>query len=204
MPLPPYIASRRPADADDAADYQTMFAQRGGRGRRADRRAAFHARVDRRARCRRDRPRNADPARRRRHLPAGQGRRHRRAQDAQRMGPHRCRHRRAAQRRASRRRAADRGRDDLAPPDRKRRATTTARSTRSKATRRSSSRPAIASRRSTAWSPISICRDRPCSCWSAALMGLDVMKSAYAHAIREGYRFYSYGDASLLLPQPAK
>jgi S-adenosylmethionine:tRNA ribosyltransferase-isomerase len=36
----------------------------------------------------------------------------------------------------------------------------------------------------------------------SALMGLDVMKSAYAHAIREGYRFYSYGDSSLLLPAP--
>ena len=35
----------------------------------------------------------------------------------------------------------------------------------------------------------------------SALMGLDVMKSAYAHAIANGYRFYSYGDASLLLPQ---
>jgi len=35
----------------------------------------------------------------------------------------------------------------------------------------------------------------------SALMGLDVMKSAYAHAICEGYRFYSYGDASLLLPR---
>ena len=34
----------------------------------------------------------------------------------------------------------------------------------------------------------------------AALMGLDVMKAAYAHAIDHGYRFYSYGDASLLLP----
>jgi S-adenosylmethionine:tRNA ribosyltransferase-isomerase len=34
----------------------------------------------------------------------------------------------------------------------------------------------------------------------SALMGLDVMKSAYAHAIHAGYRFYSYGDASLLLP----
>ncbi len=32
----------------------------------------------------------------------------------------------------------------------------------------------------------------------SALMGLDVMKSAYAHAIDAGYRFYSYGDASLL------
>ena len=34
----------------------------------------------------------------------------------------------------------------------------------------------------------------------SALMGLDAMKSAYAHAIANGYRFYSYGDASLLLP----
>ena len=35
----------------------------------------------------------------------------------------------------------------------------------------------------------------------AALMGLERMQAAYAHAIREGYRFYSYGDASLLLPE---
>jgi len=34
----------------------------------------------------------------------------------------------------------------------------------------------------------------------SALMGLDTMKAAYAHAISESYRFYSYGDASLLLP----
>jgi S-adenosylmethionine:tRNA ribosyltransferase-isomerase len=34
----------------------------------------------------------------------------------------------------------------------------------------------------------------------SALMDLGVMKSAYAHAVREHYRFYSYGDASLLLP----
>ena len=34
----------------------------------------------------------------------------------------------------------------------------------------------------------------------SALMGLDVMKSAYRHATGSGYRFYSYGDASLLLP----
>ncbi len=35
----------------------------------------------------------------------------------------------------------------------------------------------------------------------SALMGLDVMRSAYAHAIAQGYRFYSYGDSSLLLPR---
>ncbi|MBV9251246.1 MAG: tRNA preQ1(34) S-adenosylmethionine ribosyltransferase-isomerase QueA, partial [Acetobacteraceae bacterium] len=32
----------------------------------------------------------------------------------------------------------------------------------------------------------------------AAFAGLDRMQSAYAHAIASGYRFYSYGDASLL------
>lgn len=35
----------------------------------------------------------------------------------------------------------------------------------------------------------------------SALMGLDRMQAAYAHAIEDGYRFYSYGDASLLLPE---
>jgi S-adenosylmethionine:tRNA ribosyltransferase-isomerase len=34
----------------------------------------------------------------------------------------------------------------------------------------------------------------------SALMGTDRMQAAYAHAIAAGYRFYSYGDASLLLP----
>ncbi len=32
-----------------------------------------------------------------------------------------------------------------------------------------------------------------------AFCGLDVMQRAYAHAIENGYRFYSYGDACLLL-----
>ena len=32
----------------------------------------------------------------------------------------------------------------------------------------------------------------------SAFCGLDVMKRAYAHAIAENYRFYSYGDGSLL------
>jgi S-adenosylmethionine:tRNA ribosyltransferase-isomerase len=35
----------------------------------------------------------------------------------------------------------------------------------------------------------------------SALMGLERMRAAYAHAIAAGYRFYSYGDASLLLPR---
>ena len=32
----------------------------------------------------------------------------------------------------------------------------------------------------------------------SAFAGLDTMRAAYAHAIGNGYRFYSYGDASLL------
>ena len=35
----------------------------------------------------------------------------------------------------------------------------------------------------------------------AALIGIDRMRAVYDHAIREGYRFYSYGDGSLLLPE---
>ena len=37
----------------------------------------------------------------------------------------------------------------------------------------------------------------------SALMGLETMQAAYAHAITNEYRFYSYGDASLLLPSGA-
>jgi S-adenosylmethionine:tRNA ribosyltransferase-isomerase len=37
----------------------------------------------------------------------------------------------------------------------------------------------------------------------SALMGLETMRAAYVHAIENEYRFYSYGDASLLLPSTA-
>ena len=36
----------------------------------------------------------------------------------------------------------------------------------------------------------------------SAFSGLDTMKAAYAHAIAHQYRFYSYGDACLLHPAP--
>jgi len=35
----------------------------------------------------------------------------------------------------------------------------------------------------------------------AAFCGLERMRSAYAHALASGYRFYSYGDACLLFPR---
>ena len=34
----------------------------------------------------------------------------------------------------------------------------------------------------------------------SAFSGVERMRSAYAHAIAHDYRFYSYGDASLLFP----
>ncbi|MFK7743934.1 MAG: tRNA preQ1(34) S-adenosylmethionine ribosyltransferase-isomerase QueA, partial [Roseobacter sp.] len=34
----------------------------------------------------------------------------------------------------------------------------------------------------------------------SALMGYDTVRDIYAHAIAERYRFFSYGDASLLIP----
>ncbi len=37
----------------------------------------------------------------------------------------------------------------------------------------------------------------------SAFAGLDRMRAAYAHSIAQNYRFYSYGDASLLWPKAA-
>lgn len=38
----------------------------------------------------------------------------------------------------------------------------------------------------------------------SAFMGVDRMRAIYAHAIAEEYRFFSYGDASLLIPGRAR
>ncbi|SFS48244.1 S-adenosylmethionine:tRNA ribosyltransferase-isomerase [Sulfitobacter marinus] len=38
----------------------------------------------------------------------------------------------------------------------------------------------------------------------AALMGQDAIKTLYTHAIESNYRFFSYGDASLLFPRAQK
>ena len=91
MPLPPYIAGKRAADARDRDDYQTMFARE--EGAVAAPTAALHFTPALMAALGRGRhrPRDADPPCRRRHLPAGQGRRHGRPCHARRMGPDRRR-----------------------------------------------------------------------------------------------------------------
>ena len=77
MPLPPYIAVEAGRGRARPRRLPDHVRARGRRGRGADRRAAFHAAAARGARGARRRPRDADAARRRGHLPAGQGRRHR-------------------------------------------------------------------------------------------------------------------------------
>jgi hypothetical protein len=98
MPLPPYIASKRATDARDAQDYQTLHATKDGAV--AAPTAGLHFTPELWAGL------------------AGQGARHRRSQDARRMGQHRRRYRSKAQRRARRRRPGHRGRHDIAAPAR--------------------------------------------------------------------------------------
>jgi S-adenosylmethionine:tRNA ribosyltransferase-isomerase len=199
MPLPPYIASKRPADADDRADYQTMFARE--EGAVAAPTAALHFT-----------PRLLD------------------ALDARRVGRETLTlHVGAgtflpvkADDTSGHKMHAEWGRIDAATAERLNRAraaggrliavgTTSLRLLESAAAEDGTIRPFEGDTaifitpgypfraidglitnfhlpRSTLFMLVS------------ALMSLDVMKSAYAHAIHAGYRFYSYGDASLLLP----
>ncbi len=198
MPLPPYIASRRPADAEDRADYQTMFAKR--EGAVAAPTAALHftprllAALDERG-----------VAREMLTLHVGAGTFLPVKSDT--VAEHKMH--------------AEWGRIDAATADRLNRAreaggrliavgTTSLRLIESAADDNGEIQPFEGDTaifitpgyrfravdglvtnfhlpRSTLFMLVS------------ALMGLETMQAAYAHAIARGYRFYSYGDASLLL-----
>ena len=120
-----------------------------GRGRRAHGRPALHARSGEAHRGGRRLVRHRHAARRRGHVPAREGGRHERPQDACGVRRHHAGDRRQAQRRARKGRAHPRRRhhEPAHPRDRSGRAT--ARSSRSRATPRSSSRPATGSGPST-------------------------------------------------------
>ena len=198
MPLPPYIAARRAADEQDRADYQTRFARQEGAVAAPTAGLHFTDALVARARGARHRVAHRDAACRRRHVPAGDGRGHRRPHDARRMGQPRRRDRRRAQCGARGGRPHRRGRLDLAAAPRKRGAARTARSGRSRP------RPSIFITPGYRFRAVDVMLTNfhlPRSTLFmlvAAFSGLDTMQRAYAHAIATGYRFYSYGDACLL------
>ena len=77
MPLPPYIAARRPTDARDAEDYQTMFATEPGAVAAPTAALHFTPALMAALQSSGHRPGDADAARRRGHVPAGEGGRYR-------------------------------------------------------------------------------------------------------------------------------
>ena len=202
MPLPPYIASKRPADEDDRADYQTMFAKR--EGAVAAPTAALHftdrliAAIDQRGVTRETLTLHVGAGT---FLPV----------KSEQVADH-VMH-------------AEWGRIDAATADRLNEArarggrliavgTTSLRLLESAARDDGLIQPfegdtaifITPGYRFKAVDGLITNFHLPCSTLFmlvSALMGLDVMKAAYAHAIQSGYRFYSYGDSSLLLPKRA-
>jgi S-adenosylmethionine:tRNA ribosyltransferase-isomerase len=199
MPLPPYIASKRPTDADDAVDYQTMFAREGGAV--AAPTAALHftdamiAAIDARGIARETLTLHVGAGT---FLPV-------KVDDT-----------------ADHRMHAEWGRIDQATADRlnERRAaggrliavgTTSLRLLESAAAADGRIMPfegdtaifITPGYRLRAVDGLMTNFHLPRSTLFmlvSALMGLERMQAAYAHAIAQEYRFYSYGDASLLLP----
>ena len=145
-PTSPRAARRRNRDR---ADYQTMFAAETGRCRGADRGTPFHPLAGRADFGAGRAALSRDAARRRRNVPAGQGRGHARPSDACGSGRDRRGDGRGAERRARERRAHRLRRHDLGPPCSRARRTRAAAFGRSPARPRSSSRRATASARST-------------------------------------------------------
>jgi S-adenosylmethionine:tRNA ribosyltransferase-isomerase len=86
MPLPPYIAGKRAADARDREDYQTIWAKRAGAVAAPTASRCISTRRWSRADRGRDRLHLRHAACGRGHLPAGQGRRRDHPPDARRMG----------------------------------------------------------------------------------------------------------------------
>ena len=149
LPLPPYIAAKRPPDEHDPADYQTMFART--EGSVAAPTAGLHF-TTALVRPRGARRRNAQghAACRRRHVPAGQGGRHGGHKMHPEWGTVSCGDRRRDERGAGEGRPYRRSRHDLAAADRKR-------SGGDGSILPFAARPRFSSRRATASAPSTSC-----------------------------------------------
>ena len=204
MPLPPYIASRRPPDDEDRIDYQTIFAREEGAVAAPTAGLHFTERLMEALRSARRLAAFRDAACRPRHLscrcaaptPAATSCMRRRG-IVVRGG------RRSAERGEGEGREDRRRRHHLAPAAGKRHRRATASLQPFFGATNLFITPGYRFRfvdrlvtnfhlpRSTLFMLV------------AAFSGLDLMKRAYAHAIAERYRFYSYGDACLLSPDAA-
>ena len=120
MPLPPYIAGRRPADEQDRTDYQTVFAREEGSVAAPTAGLHFTDAIVEALQARGVGLLQGNAPRRTRHVPSGKGRGYVRAQDAAGMGQRRRRDGGGAQRGAACRRPHRRRRLDGAAAARKR------------------------------------------------------------------------------------
>ena len=202
MPLPPYIGAKRDAEERDKVDYQTVYAAEDGAVAAPTAGLHFTERLLQQLADTRRHHRAGDAACRGRDLPAGEGRRHRRPRHARRMGRDRPRRRSSASTRPRRKggRVVAVGTTSLRLLETAARATGTL-------------QPFIGDTdifitpgfRFRAVDVLMTNFHLPSSTLFmlvSAFAGLDTMQAAYAHAIADGYRFYSYGDASLLFRQP--
>jgi S-adenosylmethionine:tRNA ribosyltransferase-isomerase len=197
LPLPPYIAGKRATDERDRQDYQTVYARE--EGAVAAPTAGLHftddlfRRLDERGIARRTVTLHVG----RRHVPAREGGGYHRAPDARRMGLGVGGNRSRFERGTRTGRTDRGGRHHIAAAARKRRPEDGTIAPFSGDTAIFIT-PGYRFRavdllmtnfhlpRSTLFMLVS------------AFSGLEAMRAAYDHAITTGYRFYSYGDASLL------
>ena len=200
MPLPPYIAARRAARRSGPHRLPDAVRARGGGGCGSHRRPAFYAGAHAEARGARHRPRDRHASCRSRDLHAGPVRRYRKPCDASRT---RASHAQMWQIGVNAARAAG-GRVVAVGTTSLRLLESSAGPSRTVDPYEGETRifitPGYRFRTVDALVTNFHLPRSTLFMLVAAFSGLDTMKRAYAHAIDRGYRFYSYGDASLLFP----